>query len=305
MSKRKFAYRVLILIVTILLANCDKYYLQKASVLTGRKSPTIITSLNDDRFFDAEFSGSYTGNRIAEYTKGSHTEHVSGDGNFDYECASDTNCNDSLVNNVPYTGDNISLNTNRWNARIQLSITPFYRVADLNKYRLRILAEAQYGQIDGISLFNFKYGSTFSSIGNQIAIHPKILVGYSRVKGEYRGLIRNSSYHTYTWEPDSSSFDSYRYCIEMGATLEIILNKTFSIFSDISGTYQYLFEYPNREYINLGYAEFSPGVKVNTLNNVAFITGVSLPYNPDMTKQLPIQCFAKLHASVGPYLGKK
>jgi hypothetical protein len=288
--------------------------LQKASVLTGRKSPTITTSLNDNRIFDVEISGSYTRNDETEYSQGMHTEYVSSDGDFDYQCASDTNCNDSLVNNVPYAGDNISLRTNQWNARIQFSIIPFYKETNLRTYRLRLMAEAQLGKLEGIDLYSFKFGPIFSSIGNRIAIHPKILLGYSRVEGKYYSLIRHeikhvflfsdSSYYTYEWEPDSGDFATYKFLTEMGATFEIILNKTFSIFADISGTYQYLFEYPNGEYNYLGYAEFSPGVKINALNNVAFLTGVSLPYNPDMTKQLPVQCFAKAHASIGPFWGR-
>jgi len=282
--------------VLLLFSSCNQYYLQKASVLTGRKSPTITTTLNDNRIFDVEISGSYTRNDEAEYTQGMHTEYVSSNGDFDYECASDTNCNDSLVNNVPYAGDNISLRTNPWNARIQLSFVPFYKEGDLWTHRLRLMAEAQYGQLEGIDLFSFKFGPTFSFIGNRIGIHPKILLGYSRVEGEYHSFIRHeiehiilfsdSSYYTYEWEPDSGTFGSYKFLTEMGATVECILNKTFSIFADISGTYQYLFEYPSGEYNYLGYAEISPGIKMNALKNVAFLIGFSLPYNPEMRKHL-------------------
>jgi hypothetical protein len=307
----------LILYITIgcLFVNCDTFYLQNTTVLTSRKSPTITTSLKDHRVIDIEVTGSYSDKRPAEYTQGKHTAYISSNGYFDWECASDTNCNDSLVNNVPFSGDNVALNTNQWNANIQLSLIPFYKKTEFHVFRLRLLGEAQYGKTGNREYLNFKFGPTFSSIGKKFSIHPKILMGYSKINLKYQGLIRreiehailfsDSSYYTYTWEPDTGKLESYRFFAEFGATFEVPLNRTFSVIADLCGTYQNLFEYPRGEYRYLAYAEISPAIQINILPQLAILTGISIPYNPDMSKQLPIQCFGKIHSSVGPFWGRK
>ena len=306
--------KYVLLTIVLWLTNCDKYYLQEATVITSRKAPTITTSLGDYRVMDIEVSGSYSGKKTVEYSQGSHTDSVSSNGKFDYECASDPNCNSSQVNNVPYSGENIALHSSQWNAIVQLSLVPFYKKTESKIYRLRILAEAQCGKVNNRGYQNFKFGPTFSSIGNRFAVHPKILLGYSKINVKYQGLIRHETehlmlfsdnYYTYTWEPDSGSIDSYRFFTEFGATLELPLNRTISILTDVSGTYQYLFECPSDEYIYLAYVEFSPAIKVNVSKYLTLLSGISIPYNPDMVIQLPIQCFAKMHFSVGPYWGKR
>lgn len=317
-TKKYYAKRIIsvfcIFPLVILIVNCNEYYLQNASVLSNRKMPTITTSLEDNRIFDIEVSGGYSGKRPAEYTQGRHTDYVSSNGKFDYNCASDTNCNGSL-NNVPYSGDNITLQPSQWNATLQLSFVPFYKKTELKVYRLRILGEAQYGKSENSEYLNFKFGPTFSSIGKRFAVHPKILLGYSKIEAKYQALIRHetehillfsdSSYYTYTWEPDSGEIKSYRFYTEFGATFEFPFNKTFSLLTDLSGTYQFLFEYPSGEYIYLAYAEFSPAIKIIASKYLTILSGISIPYNPDMNNQFPIQGFVKAHLTIGPYWGKK
>jgi hypothetical protein len=308
----KFIIAALIFIIT----GCNEYYLQEATVITNRKMPTITTSQRENRLIDIEVSGAYSGQKNAAYTQGKHTEFVSNNGKFDYECASDPNCMDTLINNVPYTGENIRFSSNQWNANVQLSFIPFYKKTRSKTHKLRILTEAQFGADKNNNVYlNFKFGPTYSSIGNRFAIHPKFLTGYSKTDIKYQALIRqenenilffsDSSYYTYSWKPDSGSFEAYRFFIESGATFEFPLNENFSILTDVSGTYQYLFEYPSGEYFYLAYAEISPSFKISVSKNITIISGISVPYNPDMHIQLPIQGFAKMHFSVGPTWGRK
>jgi hypothetical protein len=174
-----------------------------------------------------------------------------------------------------------------------------------------LLAEAQYGRGNSVDYWDFKFGPTFSIIRDDFAIHPKIIVGYSKADVTYYGLIKtkhehwflftDSTYDTYTWEPESGSVSSYRIFYEGGATIEWPINKTFSFLTDINITYQSFFKYGG-DYINVLYPEFSPAIKLSASNNLTIITGFSLPYNPDMKVQLPLQFFTKMHFSVGPYL---
>lgn len=312
-TKKYYAKRIItffcILSSVVLNVNCNEYYLQNASVLSNRKMPTITTSLGDYRIIDIEVSGGYSGKKPAEYTQGTHTDYVSSNGRFDCDCASDTNRNDS-TNNVPYSGDNITLQPTQWNATLQLSFVPFYKKTELKVYRLRILGEAQYGNSENSEYLNFKFGPTFSSIGRRFAIHPKILLGYSKIEAKYQALIRseneqflllNDSSCTYTWVPDSGEINSYRFYTEFGATFEFPFNKTFSLLTDLSGTYQFLFEYPSGKYIYLAYAEFSPAIKISASKYLTILSGISIPYNRDMNEQYPIQGFVKAHLSIGPY----
>lgn len=305
--------RYLALIAFLFLIGCNEYYLQHASVLTTRKVPTITTSQNDNRWIDIEVSGAYSRNKTASITQGKHTEYVSADGEFDYECASNPDCNDTLVNNIPFPGDNVKIKSTQWNANFQLSLTPLYIKKPLKAFRLRFLAEAQYGRGNNTEFWDFKFGPVFSYIKDDFAIHPKIILGYSKADIKYYGLIKreiehwmlftDSSYYTYTWEPESGSENQFRAFYEGGATIEWRMNKTFSILTDISCTYQYLFNY-HGEYINVFYPEFSPAIKLSASKHLTIITGLSLSYNPDMKAQLPSLYFTKMHLSVGPSWGR-
>ena len=309
-SRNRIA-RYFFLTTFLFLTGCNEYYLQNASVFTNRKVPTITTSQEYNGWMDIEVSGAYSRKKTASITQGKHTEFVSADGKFDYDCASDPDCNDTLVNNIPFPGDNVKINTTQWKANFQLSLIPLYIQRPLKTFKIRLLAEAQYGRGNSVDYWDFKFGPTFSIIRDDFAIHPKIIVGYSKADVTYYGLIKtkhehwflftDSTYDTYTWEPESGSVSSYRIFYEGGATIEWPINKTFSFLTDINITYQSFFKYGG-DYINVLYPEFSPAIKLSASNNLTIITGFSLPYNPDMKVQLPLQFFTKMHFSVGPYL---
>ncbi len=307
--QKKYVSRYFFLTALLFITGCNEYYLQHASILTIRKAPTITTTQRNNGFIDIEISGAYSREKTATYNQGNHTEYVSADGEFDYDCASNPDCNDTLVNNIPFRGDNIEIRTTQWNANLQLSLVPFYLKKKYKTYRLRILAEAQYGRYGNTDFWNFKFGPTCSFIRDHFAIHPKIILGYSIVDGKYYELIKSkvehgglffdSTYYTYTWRADSGAFyNSRRICIESGATIEWRMNETFSILSDISFTYQHLFTYDG-DVINMDYTEFSPAIKLSASKYLTIIAGVSLPHNFSMNSQLPIQGFSKIHFSAG------
>jgi len=320
-GKRKITYfnpnnciaRYFFLTAFLFLTGCNEYFLQNASVLTNRKVPTITTSQKHNGWVDIEVSGAYSRKRTASITQGNHTEFVSADGNFDYDCASNPDCNDTLVNNIPFRGDNVKIHTTQWKANFQLSLIPLYIQRPLKTFKFRLLVEAQYGRGKIADFWDFKFGPTFSIIRDDFAIHPKIIVGYSKADVKYHGLIRNEiehwelfsdNYYTYTWEPESGSVNSYRIFYEGGATIEWPVNKIFSFITDINITYQSFFRY-HGEAINVIYPELSPAIKLSASDYLTIITGFSLPYNPDMKVQLPLQYFTKMHFSIGPYLDKE
>lgn len=284
-----------------LIPGCATYYLQNSSVLVNRKLPTITTSDGGKNLIQVAVSGSYVHPGIARYTLGEHTGYVSSDGTFDYTRKTESDGYDSVVNNVPYKGENVHVKTSRWNANLQFSLVPFYRHTLTQTYRLQLLSEFQYSNFENSSFRNYKFGPTFSFISEQFALHPKIQFGYSKVKADYSMLLRSESWNPFlaetssqfSWSADSGYVNRYRFFIEFGATLEFPLGKIISILTDLSGTYQYLFSY-DANYVHLSYAEISPAIKLSLGRNVSLITGIALPLNPDMTRQLSAQYFMKM-----------
>jgi hypothetical protein len=167
-------------------------------------------------------------------------------------------------------------------------------------YRLRIVSEAQYGLDAKGSSLALKFGPTFSSIGKRLAIHPKLLVGFSQTKVDYQSIIeiRPLLFGDTQWSADSGSLRSSRFVGEWGATFELILNNALSLLTDVSSTYQSLFEFNRSERYYQSYAEFSPGIKIAAPQKLAFLAGLSIPYNPQMSRQLPIQYFAQINTSI-------
>jgi hypothetical protein len=284
-----------------LIPGCGTCFLQNSSVLVNRKLPTITTSDGDNNLLQVAVSGSYVNPGTARYTLDEHTEYVSSDGTFDYTRKTNSIGYDSAVNNVPYEGENIHVKTSRWNANLQLSLVAFYRKTLEKTYRLQFLSEFQYSNFENASFRNYKFGPTFSLISKQFAFHPKIQFGYSKVIADYSLLMRMELWNSfqsetkaqYSWSADSGHVNRYRFFIEFGATAEFPFGKFFSMLTDLSGTYQYLFSYDGN-YVHLSYVEFSPAVKISLGKNISLITGIALPLNPDMTRQLSPQYFMKM-----------
>ena len=166
------------------------------------------------------------------------------------------------------------------------------------------MSELQIGYLENDFYLNYKIGPAFSSIGETGAVHPKILFGFSRIVAEYDALWRSqSAYSSSRLHSDSGACDAYRFYTEFGATFEFRLTGRFSLFTDVSGTLQYLFDHGAGDYTYLRYAEFSPGLKVDLADFSRIISGVSIPYNQEMSVQMPKQVFLKLQTSFGPSWG--
>lgn len=300
LSKHKML-KTTFLLSSLLLSNCNVYYLQNATVLTDRKTPTITTNVGENRLIDLGLSASYSDKRAAKFTQGAPA--------------------DSVYRNTMDDTGNVKLCSNYWNVNLQAAVAVFYKKSENKRQRLRFLTDLQAGQFENMfsgnkqMFLDFKFGPTYSLEWKKFATHPRILTGVSRINAKYDVLVgdvafmkslQDSPYSDYYWTKDSGEVDSYGYFIEAGNTFELFLNKYISLLTDLSGTFEYLFEYPgdNNVYVTLSYLEISPAVKINLSKSFTIVSGISVPYNPDYNVQLPCQFFMRVFTSVGPLWGK-